>query len=787
MHALDKKLWRDLLHLRGQVLAIALIVACGIASFVAMQTAYESLQLSQSTYYEQYRFAQVFGQLKRAPEFLVESIQSIPGVAQVQTRVVVDVTLDVPKQREPVTGRLVSIPERQRPILNRLFIRQGRYIEAGRSDEVLVSEAFAEANHLQLGSRLGAVINGRWQSLQIVGIALSPEYVYEIRAGDLLPDNQRFGVLWMGRKALGTAFNLDGAFNDVTLSLLPGANPAEVIFQLDRLLEPYGGLGAYEREDQISNRFLSDEIIQLRAHAQIVPTIFLGIGAFLLHILLSRLISTQRNQIAVLKAFGYGNGAIGRHFLKFVLAIVAIGAGIGIGVGLWLGSALTRVYAHFYQFPVLRYEVSPAMLLAALVISGSAAIVGALTAVRRAVLLPPAEAMRPDAPAHFQPTLMERLGLQAFLSPVGRIILRNLERKPLQALMSIVGITLAVAMLVVTGYLQDALQYIINVQFHTIQRDDVTVVFNEPHSSRTRYEVAHLAGVLVAEPFRSVAARLRFEHRTHKIAIMGLQPDGELRHLVDRHLNPIDLPLDGILLTDKLADLLQVKPGDLLTVEVLEGAKPTRTVPVAGLVDELIGLSAYMDIQALNRLMREGSTLSGAFLTVDDHLLDQLYTQLKQTPAIASVSLHKVMIERFQQTIAQSQGIATTIQVVFACIIAFGVVYNAARIALSERGRELATLRIIGFSKIQVAVVLLGEQAVLTLAAIPLGFALGYGIAALLSLAYDTELYRFPLIITKSSYAFAFIVITIAALGSGLLVRRQCDRLDLIAVLKIQE
>jgi putative ABC transport system permease protein len=498
-------------------------------------------------------------------------------------------------------------------------------------------------------------------------------------------------------------------------------------------------------------------------------------------------VSTQRDQIAVLKAFGYSNGAIGSHFLKFVLAIVAIGAVIGIGVGLWLGSALTRVYTYFYQFPLLRYEVSLAMLLGAILISGSAAIAGAWVSVQRAVSLPPAEAMRPESPAHFHPTLMEQLGLQAFLSPVGRIILRNLERKPIQALLSILGIALAVAMLVSGGYSQDAIQYIIDVQFHTIQRDDVTVIFNEPRSARARYEITNLPGVLAAEPFRSVPARLRFGHRTRNMAIMGLEPNGELRHLVDRHLNPVNLPLDGILLTDKLAELLHVKPGDLLTVEVLEGARPVRSVPVAGLVDELIGLSAYMDIQALNRLMQEGGTISGAFLTIDDQFLDRLYTQLKQTPAIASVSLHNAMIERFQQTIAQSQGVATTIQVVFACIIAFGVVYNAARIALSERGRELATLRIIGFSKVQVAVVLLGEQAMLTIAAVPLGFALGYGIAVLLSQAFNTELYRFPLVVTKTSYAFAFIVIAIAAVASGLLVRRQCDRLDLIAVLKTRE
>jgi putative ABC transport system permease protein len=766
-------------------MAISLIVACGITSFISMSGVYQSLNLTQATYYDQYRFAQVFAQLKRAPESLAAPIREIPGVGQVQTRVVTEVTLDLPGRKEPATGRLVSIPEQQQPILNDLFIRQGRYIAA--RDEVLMSEAFAQANHLGLGDRIGAVINGRWQSLQIVGIALSPEYVYEIRGGDFFADNERFGVLWMGRKALGSAFDLDGAFNDIALTLTPEARIPEVLFRLDQLLEPYGGLGAYDREDQVSNRFISDEIVQLRAHAIILPAIFLGIGAFLLHIVLSRLIRTQRDQIAILKAFGYGNWQIGEHFLKLLLVIVAIGAMIGVGVGSWLGSALTQLYVEFYKFPLLRYQVSPAMAIVAILMSGSAAIAGAFGSVKAAVSLPPAEAMRPEPPAQFRRTLVERFGLQRWLSPVGRIILRNLERKPIQSMLSTIGIALAVAMLIVGRYSYDAIDYMIDVQFGRIQRDDVTVLFNEPRPGRTRYEVAHLPGVLYAEPFRSVPVRLRFGHRSQRIGIMGLSPFSELYQLLDQHLNGVDLPLDGVLLTRKLGEMLGVSAGDRLTVEVLEGSRPTRTITVAGLVDELLGISAYMDIQALNQLMQEGATISGAYLAVDEQQVDQLYSLMKRTPAIASISLRKVMLQRFQETIARSQGIMTLIQVIFACVIAFGVVYNAARIALSERSRELATLRIIGFTRAQIAVILLGEQAILTLAAIPLGFALGYGLAALLSLTYNTELYRFPLIVTKASYGFAFVVIGIAATLSGWLVRRQSDRLDLIAVLKSRE
>lgn len=787
MKALNYKLVRDLWKLRGQVIAIALVVACGIAIFIAMISAYQSLAASQSAYYQQYRLAQVFAQLKRAPEPLIEQIQAIPGVAQVQSRVVVDVTLDVPGQKEPAIGRLVSVPEQPIPMLNDLFIRQGRYLEPGRAEEVLVSEAFANANHLKIGDRVGAIINGRWQQLSLVGIALSPEYVYEIRAGDVLPDNQRFGVFWMGRKALGTAFNLDGAFNDLALSLSPQTNPEAVIFQLDQLLKPYGGFGAYEQADQISTKFVTDEITQLRSHAMIVPSIFLAIAAFLLHILLSRLIGTQRDQIAILKAFGYSNWSVGWHFLKLVLVIVFLGGAIGTGVGLWMGSGMLKMYTQYYHFPNLNYQISLGLVLGAIAISASAAIIGAFVAVRHAVSLPPAEAMRPEPPAHFRRTLMERLGLQSFLSPVGRIILRNLERKPIQALLSIVGIALAIAMLIVGRYSQDAISYLIDVQFRLMQREDVTIIFNEPRSASVRYEVDHLPGVLYSEPFRIVAVRFRNQQYTHQLGIQGLVENGQLHQLVDQQLNPIPLPIDGILLTAKLGEKLHIRTGETLTVEVLEGDRPTRYVKVAGLVDDLVGLSAYMERRALNRLMQEGETISGAYLAVDAAQLDRLYALLKQTPAIASVSLRKTTIERFQKTIADTRQIMNAVEIVFACIIAFGVVYNAARIALSERSRELATLRIIGFSRVQIAVVLLGEQAALTIAAIPVGFLVGYGLVVLLSIAYNTELYRLPPIVTSASYAFAVIVVTSAAFISGLIVRRKLDHLDLVAVLKTRE
>ena len=787
MSPLNLKLIRDLTHLRGQVLAIVLIVACGIASLVTMLSAYNSLNLTQQAYYQEYRFADVFVQLKRAPQRLGDQIEAIPGVQQVQTRVVRDVILDVPGLEEPATGRLISVPEQRMPVLNSLHISEGRYLQPGRQDEVLVSETFANANDLAVGDALGAVINGRWQDLRIVGLALSPEYVYEIRGTDILPDNRRFGVLWMGREALGTAFDMDGAFNDVTLALTAGAREPEVIFRLDRLLEPYGGLGAYGRHDQISHRFLSDEITSLRATAVFMPIVFLGIAAFLLNLLLARLISTQRDQIAVLKAFGYANRDVGWHYLKLVVLIVWLGALVGIGMGLWFGSAVTKNYANFYHFPVLAFEAGADIMIIAVGTSLVAALIGAFLSVRRAVKLPPAEAMRPEPPAEFRPTLVERLGWQQLFSPAGRIILRNLERQPVKAGLAIFGLSLSVAILVVGRSFGDAIDYIVDVQFHQIQQEDITLAFAEPLSGRARYDLLHLPGVMRVEPFRAVPARLRYQQHTYLGGLTGLPTDGQLRRLINQQLETVTLPQSGVVLTTKLAEILAVAPGDLLTVEVLESSRPIREVPVVGLVDELIGVGAYMNIHALNDLMREGPTLSGAYLAVDTQYLDAIYSELKQTPAVASVALRENTIQQFQETIAGSMAIFNTVLTIFACIIAFGVVYNAARIALSERGRELATLRIIGFTRREVAFILLGEQALLTLLAVPVGFAIGYGLAGLMSLAYNTELYRWPLVVSRQTYGFSFFVIMLAALISGFLVRRQINHLDLIAVLKTRE
>jgi putative ABC transport system permease protein len=788
MRALDRKLVRDLGRMKGQVLAICLVLAAGVATFVMSVSTLDSLRRTLDAYYERYRFADVFVHLKRAPNTLADRIADIPGVAQVQTRVVMDVTLDVAGLPEPAIGRLVSIPDRPRLGLNALYLRSGRYIEPGRGNEALVSEAFALAHGLEPGDRVLAVINGRKQPLRLVGVALSPEHIYQFAPGELLPDARRFGVLWMGYTELAAAFNIEGSFNDVALTLTRDAAEPEVLRRLDRVTGPYGGLGAYGRADQPSHQFVTNEMKELRGMALVIPVIFLAVAAFLLNVVVARLIQTQREQIAALKAFGYTRREVGWHYVKLVLVIVVLGVALGTLVGAWMGRGVTEMYTRFFRFPVFTYRLAGVIVLLAFAISAAAALAGTLAAVARAIALPPAEAMRPEPPATYHPLLLERIGLQRLFSPPARMMLRQLERRPLKALLTCLGIALAVSVLILGNFGLDAIEHVIDTQFYLAQRQDMTLTLVEPGPARLVRELAELPGVRHSEGFRTLPARLRSGHHARRVAIQGLDPQGQLNRLLDMERRAVPLPPGGLVLSAKLADILDVRVGDSVIVEVLEEKRPVSAVPVVGLLNDFSGLSAYMDIQAANDLMGEDPVVSGAFLAVDASRIDVLYTTLKNTPRAAAVSIKAATLRSFRQTIAENLLRMRTFTVLFAAVIAVGVVYNSARIALSETSRELATLRVIGFTRGEVAVILLGELALLTLAAIPLGLGLGYALAALvIRVAYDTELFRIPLAVSWFSYGFAAAVTLLAALFSGLIARRLLAQLDLVAVLKSKE
>jgi putative ABC transport system permease protein len=784
---LDLKLVRDVRRLRGQAVAVALVMACGLAMMIMARSLIHSLETTRQAYYQANRFAEVFAHLKRAPRALADQVAALPGVAQVQPSISVQVTLDIPNLDEPASGMVNSLPETGAPELNRLHLRRGRWLATGGKREVLVGEAFAAANQLNPGDTITLLLNGRLQAMKIAGIVLSPEYIFESRPGSALPDNRTYGIFWMAYPELAAAYDLDGAFNHLSLTLTSPSQERAVIAALDRLLAPYGGRGAYGRGDHPSHIRVSDEIRVLATLAVGFPLVFLSVAAFMVNAVLARLLNLQREQIAILKAFGFSNRQIGFHYLKFALVMVAGGTVVGWWGGLFLGLRLVKLYEIFFRFPELTFQLDRSALLLAVGVSTLAATAGVWGAVRRAAGLPPAEAMRPEPPANFRAAWIERTGVSHLFTHSFRIAVRNLERHPIQALFTVAGLALATGILIIPNCFRDGIHEVLGFQWDVVQRQDLGVGLVEPTSGRVSHLFQQLPGVTTVEPFRHAFVRLHAGHRHRQLALQGLPANGVHNRVIDAHYRQISLPPHGLVMSSKLAEVLGLETGDSVLIETLEGRKILRSVPLVAVAEDFAGVAAYMELKALNRLLGEGDVINGASFTVDRAQRAQFLRALQGIPRVASVAIKESLRDNFERTTAASIGVIQTIYLVFATVVAFGVVYNNARISLAERARELATLRVIGFSRREVGSVLIIELTLLALVAVPIGLLIGSGFATIILRAVNTETVRLPLVLTASNYAFAVLVVSLASAVSACLVLRKLNQLNLVGVLKAPE
>ncbi len=787
MKTLNRMLLSDLKTMWRQGMAISLLLACGIATFVMSTSAMQSLDHSRERYYAENRFADIFASLTRAPNEIAHRLRRIDGVAQVQSRIEHSVLLDMPDMVEPASCKLVSIDQDVALGLNRVFLRQGRYPNGAGRHEAIAGESFARAHGLHPGDRLNVTMDGRRETIHIVGTGLSPEYVYAVQPGLILTDNRRFGILWMPRRQMEAAFNMEGAFNCLAIELRPLASSADVIFHIDRILKPYGGHGAYTRHDQESNRRLEDEMHQMRSMAYVTPFIFLSVAAFLFNMVLTRLVHQQQEQIASLRAFGYTRFELAMHYFKFLVILVVIGSLLGCWIGWRMSRWMTDMYTVYFRFPILHREFAVSEAMMAISIGFLSAIAGGFSALLRVVRMAPAVAMRPEPPHAFGGSTLDRLGLGWSVSPIARMVLRRFETNRRASILSVLGVAMGLAILVLGTFMRDTIAFVLDLQFGRSQRQDVMLTFNEPLSSNALHDALHLPGVLRAEPFRSVPIRLRHGARHYRLGLMGLVEGPTLYRVLDSQMEPIRLPVrQGLTITQKLAELLDAQLGDQLEVEVLETDRVHQILPVTAIFANYTDPAAYLNRMDLHRLMGESERLSGVFLSVDSLEMNHLYAAVKKTPSIAGVLDNRAARKNFQELIDENTRLMRLFNSIFGALIAFGVIYNAALITLAESGRDLATLRVIGFSRSEVASILLSELAIITLLAIPVGLLLGYFFSYLATLAIDTETHRFPLVVARDTYAYATLVILLSAFFSARMVRRMLDNLDLLSVLKVK-
>ncbi len=788
LHPLDVKLLRDARRLWGQLLAAAFVLASGVTVLVMSQYLFATLSETQSAYYERYRFAHVFAGVRRAPLRLQAEIEAIDGVRDAVLRIQEAARLDMPGLIEPASSVLVSIPRVGRPAVNDLILSQGRWPTPGRHDEAIISNEFAAAWALDPGDAVTAIINGRERDVRIVGIGQSPEFIYAIAPGDIIPQHERFAIVWMARDSLERAFDLDGAFNDVALRLERGANGDAVVTELDAILDRYGGSGAFLREDQLSHTFIEGEIAQNEAMGRILPPIFLGVAAFMLHVAISRLIDTEREQIGLMKAFGYTNTAVGSHYIKLAMIPGLVGGVGGLIGGSWVGDRLSYLYAEFYNLPFVIRDIPTSAYVISFLIAVGVCVSGAIAAVRKAVILDPAVAMRPPAPARFARGWADTLGLIRLLSGPARIIVRNISRAPFRSGLTVLGVGAGCGTIVASTFLYDSMDYLMQEHFKHMDRSEITMKFPHEQPERVLMAIAHLPGVRDVEGGRIVPVEMVNGVRRERVGLQGLRSDASLNRPVDDQLAPLAIPDEGVLMSRYLAEKLDLHLGDDVRMKVLDGRRPTLNIPLVGMVDDHIGVAAYMSAQSLARALKEAPSVSSAYVHLDMAQYEEFFEAAKESPVIQAVSARQIIVDKFRETLRQNITIFTTMFYIFAGTICFGIVYNAARIALSERGRELASLRVLGFTRGEVSYILLGELALLVVLALPVGCMIGWAIGwVIITSMFDADLVRPPFFILPVRYANAMTFTIVFATISGLIVRRRIDQLDLVEVLKTRE
>lgn len=784
---LDIKVARDLWSMRLQVTSIAMLIAAGVAVFVMSLSNYLGLVGAMQSHYRNERFADIFASVSRAPRSVVEKLLEIEGIGAVEPRIAKAVRIVRADTALPISGRVVSLPAAGQPVLNRLYLVKGRWPDPLHPDEVIVNAAYMEARDVRMGETIDVVLNGRLKGFRVVGSALSPEFVFATRSAVPLPDDRNYAVLWAGENAVAGAFDMRGAFNDALVTLAPHARVQQVLQDIDRVLAPYGSMGAYDRTDQPSHRFLEDELAEQETMSVVMPTLFFGIAAFLLNIVVGRMVEAQRGQIASLKALGFGNRAIAIHFFKLVTAIALLGSMMGIALGYWLSNAVIGNYRAFFRFPVLAPQIEPWLLVSVTLASILVANLAAASVVHSVALLPPSEGMRPANPRGLHAfAWMQSLG--SWQMPLQYVMaLRAVLGRPVKTILTTIGIALAAPLVLFGLFWFDAISYMADVGFGRIERGDVFLSFSEPLSTDALRELQTLPGVLKAEPQRVAPIRLIAGHRSYRTSAIGVDLDSELKVSRDSELRAIPVPADGIMISRQIADTLDLRIGDRALMEMLEGIRAAKEVTISRISDDILGASVVVERSALNRLMREGSTMNAASLKIDASLSERFWSGISKIPKIEGSSAKALWLTLFHETVAGLVLTGALILSTFGILIAVGVVYNSARVSLQEHAWELASLRIVGLTRREVSSVIIAEIAIQLIVAIPCGLLFGRFLIGVISSARASESFRIPAVIEPSSYLMATVLILGAGAASLYAIRRRIDRLDLVSVLKSRD
>lgn len=790
MSVLTRKIVRTIRGNLGQTLAVSAVIMCGVACLIAFTTAHRNLVLTKGAYYAENSFADFEIMLERAPNTVLFKLEEIPGVRRVRGRVVEEAKLDLGNGRQARTGRLVSMPRRAGPVINNVVVTEGRYFEQSSDNEVIVSSDFAEKNELRLGETLDVTVNGRRHTLRIVGFGKSPEYIYIIRSiQDMIPSPERFGILWVTEEFAESAVAMQEACNNIVGIVDDPEQLDAVLESAETILDAYGVFGTIKAEDQVSNQFVSNEIKGLESTMRVIPPIFLGIASLVIAILMNRMVRNERTQIGLMKAYGHSNASVALHYLQYAAILGLIGSAAGGLLGQWSARQMMGIYGQFYQFPELYNRFYPDVLMRGTVIAVFFALAGAGLAARQAARIHPAESMRPEAPKTARRSGLERFpALWRRLSFTSKMIARNIARHPFRAGLNAFGVMVSCGLLIIGLFMLDAVEYLIRFQFEISQRQDARVTLITERGEAAYREVARYDHVRAAEPQLQYPFEMRNGWHKKDVLVIGLPEGGRLQRLLDADEQEVAIPKRGLVLSEHVAAKLGVEVGDSIQIEPLLGKIDIeKEIVVAKIVKQYFGSSAYMNLEALSDVLGESLALNAVLVKVDPGTEAELVEHVRDVPGVATVEIRKDAHENLKKTLGRQMAISAFTTILFAGIISFSVIYNVTTVSLAERQRELASLRILGFSRQEVGRILFHENFITGAIGLALGVPFGAAACRIIIKAFDTDLFRLPYYIENSTILVALGLSTSFIVFANLAVRRKLAHMDLIEVLKSRE
>lgn len=789
MRALDKKLWRTIRSTKGQFIAVVAVVMLGLSVYISMTTAYYNLERTQQEFYQENSFADYYIHVVNAPQEIIKQIEAVPGVTKATGRIQKDVPV-LKEQNQRATARVTSYPMPLDTELNRIQLQSGRmfdqYPQSG-GVEILVDPQYAEANNIQFNDQVIIVADGRQVPLTVVGIATGPEFGYSIQdTANLVPDYETFGIVMVPNNQAQQVLNLPGQVNQVLLALAPGADEAKVAQQVKDILEPYGVLADYAREKQLSHAILQGELDQLLTTSRSLPLIFLLLAAAIQFIILSRMVKSQRLQIGVMKALGYNNRQVILHYTGYAICVAVTGALLGTLLGLWFASGMSKMYSYYLNLPDTIGGISyPAILYGSLLSLVTATIAG-LTATRSITAINPAESMRPEPPKGTGTILLESwTWLWSKLDSSWKMSLRTIFRNWVRSGITMVGVVFAVGLLVVSFFMNDSIDYMLDRHYQQEQHYDFLIRLGTPVKDYELNNIQRLDGVIRVEPILEIPVKMSYQGRTEDDLLVGLPADVSLKTLMDGNDQPLRLPEEGLLIDQRTAAKLGVGVGDRVTVETRLGLGPSHLaqITVTGINQQLIGGGSYLDLGRANRVLQESGLVTGAMLRVEPGKNDLVEAEMNEITGIASILSRHKELANFTKNM-DTLIFFTAVMITFAAVLGFAIVYNSAMISYTERKRDMASLRVLGYTTKEVSGLLFKETAIQSALGIALGLPFGYLMARSYVNAVSSDIFTIPVVVYPQTYLLSALGGIIFISVAHLLTVRGIKRLDLVEALK---